>query len=242
MVHSQKSCVVGYSTADTSVGNQAAGVCFIPVAGEGTMADIKITGYGDEYGDTRISCGKLDTFGRTITRMFWYDLPEDPVEGWEAQYGWWDALGETEYNNEKLTAGEGLWFSIGESGVSIQSAGQVLSESLPISLVKGNNQLVANPMPCTLDMGEIFVTGYGDEYGDTRISCGKLDTFGRTITRMFWFDLPEDPVEGWEAQYGWWDALGETEYNAEKLAAGESLWINCGEANITINFPTPLAK
>ena len=111
--------VVGYMNDATFKGNQAVGACFVPVVGEGKMADVTITGYGDEYGDTRISCGKLDTYGRSIARMYWFDLPEDPVEGWAAQYGWFDAQGEAEFNDEDLNAGESLWVNCGETGITI---------------------------------------------------------------------------------------------------------------------------
>ena len=233
--------VVGYQNLETKNGNQAVGVTFVPVTGEGTMADIKIVGYSGDYDAGQISCGKLDTYGRSITRMFWLDLPEDPVEGWDAQYGWWDAMGENEYNDVPLTAGEGLWFDIGETWAKIQSAGQVQAETLTIKLTVGN-QLIANATPVDLSMGDVFIAGYTGDYDAGQISCGLLDGYGRSIKRMFWLDLPEDPVEGWDAQYGWWDAMGENEYNADPLKSGESLWLDNGETGVTINFPSPLTK
>lgn len=208
------------------------------------MADIKVVGYTGEYLDNAVSCGKLDNFGRSVARMYWLDSEEWEEDGeyWPAQYGWWSSDGEIEYNNVKLSAGEGLWFAINDTSLSIQSAGQVAT-GVAIKLVKGN-QLIANPLPVGLKMSQIYVTGYTGEYLDNGVSCGKLDNFGRSIARMYWLDSEEWEEDGeyWPAQYGWWSSDGETEYNNEDLAAGEALWFADAGTGFTLNFPNPLVK
>ena len=241
--------VVGYTSNNASSGNQAAGTCFIPVSGEGKMSDVVVTGYTGEYLDGQIYCGKLDNYGRTITRMYWLDSEEytdpDTSEHWDAQYGWWDADGEVEYNDVSLSAGEGLWMTFPSTTYKVQTSGKVISESLPVTLVAGN-QLLSNPTPVTLKMGQVWVTGYTGEYLDGQIYCGKLDNYGRTITRMYWLDSEEytdpDTSEHWDAQYGWWDADGEVEYNnTETLAPGQAVWFTSPSAAYTLNWPNPLA-
>lgn len=197
------------------------------------MADIQVTGYGDSYEDGQVYCGKLDTFGRTITRMFWVDYSE----GEHSWYGWYDGDWEVEYNDVKLAPGEGLWFTSPSETIKIQTSGQVLAETLPVVLDAGN-QLCPNPTPVTVDMGSVFVAGYGDSYEDGQIYCGKLDTFGRTITRMFWVDYSE----GEDSWYGWYDGDWEAEYNDETIAAGEALWFTSPTAGWTLNWPSPITK
>ncbi len=209
------------------------------------MSDIKIIGYEGDYYANQISCGKLNTFGRSIKRMYWIDVPADPEnpEEYPAAYGWYNADGTEDYNNDSLTPGEGLWFDIGEEWAKVQSSGKIVDEALPVPLSNGN-QLVANATPNNLTMGQVWIEGYGDEYYANQISCGILNTFGRSIKRMYWIDVPADPEnpEEYPAAYGWYNADGTEDYNNDPLNAGESLWVDNGVEGVTMNFPSPFKK
>ena len=105
--------IVGYAQNSTINGNQGAGVCFLPISGEGTLGDLVIVGYdkSEGYADGQISCGKLDTYGRSTARYFWMDIPqfEDEGELYGPWYGWYDEEGETCYNNVSMSPGEAVW-------------------------------------------------------------------------------------------------------------------------------------
>ena len=105
---------MGYQEGATVAGNQGVGAVFAPISATGTMADIKIGGYGDEgYDAGQITCCKLDIYGRSGTMMMWYDIPayEEEGETFGPWYGWYDANGEIDYNGEALAPGESIWLT-----------------------------------------------------------------------------------------------------------------------------------
>ena len=211
------------------------------------MADIAVTGYEGEYYENGIYCNKLDTFGRTSGDiMYWLDLAEydDGTTVWPAQYGWWSGDGAADYNGTSLEAGEGLWLTMPNNTLKIQTSGQVLSESLPVVLVQGK-QLCPNPTPVELALGQAWITGYEGEYYENGIYCNKLDTFGRTSGDiMYWLDLAEydDGTTIWPAQYGWWSGDGATDYSeTATLNPGEAVWLTSPDATKVLNWPNPLA-
>ena len=71
-----------------------------------TLGEIKIEGYAaeDGYAKFEVYAKKLDGFGRGGTSFYWCDFEE---EG-ETYFGWYDE-DMNEYNDEDVTAGEGLW-------------------------------------------------------------------------------------------------------------------------------------
>ena len=222
---------VGYQQNATVYGNQGVGATFLPVSGTAKMGDITVTGYGDSYVDGGINCCKLDIYGRSLTKMFWIDY----TEGDDSWYGWYDIEGTTCYNDVALQPGEGIWFMSPNAEIKIMSSGAVLSETLPVTLVYGN-QLCPNPTPIAVQMGTTWMTGYGDSYVDGGINCCKLDIYGRSLTKMFWIDY----TEGDDSWYGWYDVEGETSYNDVELQPGESVWLMSPSASYLLNWPKAL--
>ena len=55
---------MGYQEKSVTSGNQTAGVTFVNIDKDGTMADLKVTGYEGEYNPGDLYCGKLDGYGR----------------------------------------------------------------------------------------------------------------------------------------------------------------------------------
>jgi len=100
--------VVGYQNNVVTNGTQGAGVTFKNVGGAGTMADLKITGYGESYSDNGIYCCLLDKYGRQLGDiMFWADYTEEKTT-W---YGWYDNGWETPYNDVTLNPGQSIWLT-----------------------------------------------------------------------------------------------------------------------------------
>ena len=202
-----------------------------------TLGDIKVVGYDatEGYADFAIEAKKLDGYGRGGIGYLWCDFEE---EG-ETYYGWYDG-DMNEYNDVEVEAGEGLWVYSPSSDFSLQSAGQVPSTSIAVTLRGGSQaRMVANPMPVALTLGEISVTGYdaAEGYADFAIEAKKLDGYGRGGIGYLWCDFEE---EG-ETYYGWYDG-DMNEYNDIEVEAGEGLWVYSPSTAFSLVFPTPLAK
>ncbi len=200
-----------------------------------TLSDIKIIGYAstDGYADFEINAKQLDGFGRGGTAYFWCDFEE---EG-DTYYGWYDNDMNC-YNDLELAPGEGLWIYSPSTDFKVQSAGQVPVEDIAVTLRSGGQaKMVANPMPTTLTLGDIGITGYSKEdgYADFEINAKQLDGFGRGGTAYFWCDFEE---EG-DTYFGWYDNDMNC-YNDVEVASGEGLWIYSPSTSFSAVFPTPL--
>ena len=230
--------VVGYDQFGLR-GNGAAigaGPSFLPVDGEDmTLADVSVTGYdaNDGYADFEVEAKKLNGAGVGGTSYFWCDFEE---EG-ETYKGWFDG-DMNDYNSESLTPGEGLWIYSPSTNFKLQSSGAVPKSSITVAL-RGNGQakMVSNPMPTTLTLSQIYVSGYDTEegYAGFEIEAKKLNGAGVGGTSYFWCDFEE---EG-ETYYGWYDG-DMNEYNDVEVAAGEGLWIYSPSTSFSVVFPSPL--
>ena len=229
--------VVGYDTYGLRGNGQATGVgaSFINVDDSDlTLGDIAITGYSGEYADFQIQAKQLDGFGRGGTTYYWADVT---IEG-EDFYGWFSDDGSVCYNDVVIAPGEGLWIYSPSATFKIQSSGKVPKAPIAVTLrSNGQAKMVSNPMPATLDLGDITVSGYTGEYADFQIQAKKLDGFGRGGTTYYWADVT---IEG-EHFYGWYNDEGSVDYNTDvKVAAGEGLWVYSPSSSYSIVFPSPL--
>ena len=232
--------IVGYDTFGLRGSGQAvgAGASFLTVSGEATtLGDIKVVGYDttEGYADFQINAKQLDGYGRGGTSYSWCDFEE---EG-ETYYGWYDDDMNC-YNDLELAPGEGLWIYSPSTDFQIQSAGAVPSASIAVALRGGGQaKMVANPMPSTLLLGNITISGYdvADGYADFQINAKKLDGYGRGTTTYSWCDFEE---EG-DTYYGWYDD-DMNEYNDVEVAAGEGLWIYSPSTEFSVVFPSPLVS
>ena len=231
--------VVGYDTLGLrgSGAAKGAGASFLPVGGDNlTLGDIKIVGYdvAEGYADFEVIAKQLDGAGRGGTAYSWCDFEE---EG-EKYYGWYDEDMNC-YNDLELVPGEGLWIYSPSTEMTVQSAGAVAKTSIAVTLRgSGAAKMCSNPMPVTLNLGDIVVVGYdiNDGYADFEIVAKQLDGAGRGGIAYSWCDFEE---EG-ETYYGWYDE-DMNEYNDVEVAAGEGLWIYSPSTDFSVVFPSPLA-
>ena len=228
--------VVGYDTSTlNSSGNTAIGASFLEVGGVANkMSDIQITGYGTEYTDGMIVASKLTPGGSTAASYTWIDFSDEEAGTF---YGWYNEDGSEDYNDVSLAPGEGLWLQ--GSGFSMQSSGKVPGSSISVTLTSEGNRLVANPMPTTLSMGDVSVTGYGDSYTDGMIVASKLTSGGTTAASYVWIDFSDEEAGTY---YGWYNEDGSEDYNNDELSAGEALWVQSPSSDYSICFPSPLAN
>ena len=229
--------VVGYQTKALRSGFTATGASFVNVTnGTIKLGDIKISGYGDDgYGDNMIIVQTLTSNGKTKDKYYWADYTEGEVT-W---YGWYNAEWDICYNEVPLAPGDGLWIQSPSTNISIQNAGAVSNESLPVNLTAGGFKLIANPMPTSINLGLITVSGYGNEYCDNMIIAQTLTENGKADAKYYWVDYSEEEVT-W---YGWYNTEWNVDYNSVPLAAGVGLWIQAPDGNaLTITFPSPIAE
>ena len=222
-----ESDVVGYDSTGLLSGGQAKGVgaSFINVDNSDlTLGDLTVTGYdtSEGYADFEIQAQQLTGGGQTLNGMtyYWADFEEEGV----TYKGWFDE-DMNEYNDLAIGTGEGLWMYSPSSTFKIQSSGVVPKAPISVSLRSGGQaKLVTNPMPATLTLGQITVSGYDKDegYADFEIQAQQLTGGGATLNGMtyYWADFEE---EG-ETFYGWYDE-DMNDYNDLSVPAGEALWI-----------------
>ena len=237
---------VGYSNNTITNGNQGVGGAFMAIGRGGKMSDLTVSGPGIDavkaqnegnYWNQGISCGLLDKYGLSLKRMYWYDITG-------AIYGWYDSTGmAADYNDDPIEPGQGLWFASDIDGVTLNSSGEVIMDGYAVTLTNGN-QLVSNPLPVDIKMGQIGISGpeidkikeqNGGNYWNQGISCGLFDKYGVSISRMYWYDIVD-------AIYGWYDSTGmAADYNNDILKAGQALW-TASDVECQMVFPAIEAK
>ena len=194
-----------------------------------------MTGYdaAEGYAAGQIQAKQLDGAGRGGTTYYWCDFEE---EG-KVYKGWYDE-DMTDYNGLKLAPGEGLWVYSPSTDFKIQSSGAVPTSAISV-ILRGNGaaKMVANPMPTTLTLSQVSVTGYDTDagYAGGQIQAKKLDGAGRGGTTYYFCDFEE---EG-DTYFGWYDE-DMKDYNDVEVAPGEGLWIYSPSTDFSVVFPSPL--
>ena len=231
--------VVGYAGADTLVGQAANGTCFVPVTGATfNLQELTVTGYdrADGFaGDVNVQT--LDVVGRMVDLYTWVDVPADPEDPEsEAFYGWYDGNDE-HVDNVTFAPGAGLWTHSDSTDYKIQSAGQVPTTDLSVTLRVGQT-MVANSTPVAVDLQNVYVGGYDHADGFAGdVNVQTLDTVGRMVDLYTWVDVPADPEDPEsEAFYGWYDGNDELVENVQ-VGAGEALWTHSDSTDYSLVFP-----
>ena len=137
-----------------------------------------------------------------------------------------------------------MWFDSPSTDIKVQCAGEVVNDTTPVLLAQGK-QLVSNPTPKAMMLGDLKISGYGDEYDGCQIYCCKLDNFGRGGTAYFWWDTPagvDRKGNPYPAQCGWFDLDEEECYDSIPMAPGESVWLDAPNDELTATWDNPLAN
>ena len=234
---------MGYNTLNATNGNQGVGASFMNINKSGTMADITIGGYDRPYTSAGIYCSLLDTFGREIKKMYWYDNDQMKVGKVTipARYGWYNQNGTECYNTDSIAPGQGLWTYMGGE-YTVKNSGEVISGTYAVALTNGN-QFVANPTPVAVKMGDVNIMGYARPYTAAGIYCSVLDTFGREIKKMYWYDNDQMKVGKVTipARYGWYNQNGTECYNeTDVVKPGEALWTYVSQDGLQMVWPSAI--
>ena len=263
---------MGYQKPGTIPGVQMVIPTFTDVAkGDKVMlSKIEVTGYEDVYDGFEgiVMMTKVDDAGFSRNDSSF----ENPIQwdyvayidetGW--QKFWVDSLGTgepvTADNDIEIEYGEGLYLNVGDveegADVKLTYSGAVAPNDNQYDLIPGIN-IVGNPMPTTVGVGSIDITGYEEAYEafEGYVMMTKVDDAGFSRNDGSF----ENPIQwdyvayidetGW--QKFWVDSLGSgepivpgAEAGEQIVQPGEGLYINNGEEEVAISviFPSPIAK
>lgn len=166
---------------------------------------------------------------------------------YSGEYAWWtpdDGTGEDEGcwfdgdNWEKLDVtisnGQGFYLYTVDSGLSIQSSGQVKLESYSKPLNAGYN-LVGNCSPVDLDVQKIKLTGDSITGGGANFIC-LLDSTGLYAGEYAWWT----PDDGTGENEGCWFDGDNWEKISATIGAGEGLYLYTVDSGLTLTLPSAL--
>ena len=198
---------------------------------------MQVTGYnhedgfeGDVYLETLTANGAADQI------YTWIDIPADPEDSdSEAFYGWYDGNDQL-VDDVVINPGDGFWVHSDDVKYGIQSAGAVIKTSTAVTLKNGFT-LVGNPIPVSVEIQDISISGYnhddgfeGDVYAETLTETGAADQI------YTWIDIPADPEDSESvAFFGWYD--GNDELVDDSIGLGQALWIHSDSAAYAVVFP-----
>ena len=214
---------MGYASAELQADGLTVGACFVPVTGSSfDLTDLKVTGYEESTeGDVQIQT--LDEYGRTVDTFFYYDVPGELT-------GWLDSTDtEVEVGDVTFQAGEGLWSISTLGSLGLQSAGQVPTSGVTVTL-QADGFSVANPTPVNVDLTDTFIGGY-EESTEGDVQVQTLDEYGRTVDTFFYYDVPGELT-------GWLDSTDtEVEVGDVIVKPGQGLWTISSADGFTFVFP-----
>ena len=224
--------VVGYAQTDLRTGFTAAGSQFVAVGESFDLNDLSGAGYDPADGtDGDVSVQTLDASGNAIDMYFWVDV----TDGDDVVHGWFDGDGNpVERGDVTLQVGDGLWVESSSDDFKLQSAGKVATADSQMSLRAGF-KMVANGTPVSVDLTDIWVSGYDPEEGtDGDVSVQTLDASGNAVDMYFWVDV----TDGDDVVYGWFDGDGnEISEGDVSVAPGAGLWAESSASTFKINVP-----
>ena len=206
--------IVGYTTSPIS-GFVMATPAFSDMGKDYPIDNFTVQGATD----SKTSIQVLDADGQTTGMYYWYN---DGGPGYPA--GWFDAAGLVSAGIS-LKAGESVFFYTEEAGVTIQSAGQVITTDTtnPVSGFK----MLGNCTPVVLNIDDFTVQGATD----SKTSIQVLDADGQTTGMYYWYN---DGGPGYPA--GWFDAAGLVSAGIA-LEPGESVFFYSEEPGVTATVP-----
>lgn len=231
--------VVGYASANTKEGFAAVTTSFKAVSGEINLQDLTVTGYnhadgfdGDVYLETLTETGAADE------TYIWLDIPKDEEDpDSEAFYGWYD-LSDTYVKNVTINPGDGFWVHSDNTAYGIQSAGAVITTSTAVLLREDGFTMVGNPIPTSVNLQSISVSGYNHEDGfDGDVYMETLTETGAADETYIWLDIPKDEDDPDSvAFYGWYN-LSDEYVDKVEIGTGEALWTHSDSSDYKLVFP-----
>ena len=179
--------------------------------------------------DSMTTCQVLDSEGKNSGTYYWYNEFNDPEQGL-LPAGWFDVSGLVPAGIE-LKPGEAVFFNTTESGVTIQSCGQVPGE---ITNGVAGYKMLGNGSPVKIAIDNFTVQGATD----SMTTCQVLDEGGKNNGTYYWYNEFDDPEQGL-LPAGWFDVSGLIPAGID-LEPGDSLLFNSTETGVTATVPSAL--
>ena len=219
--------IVGYSQGELRNGFKPAGAQFVAVSGDAIdLTDIKVVGYDAEEGtEADVKIQILDAYGMGGDTYSFYDVPGELT-------AWLDGDDEeVEAGTVVLAAGEGMWVRAPNSSFSLQTAGQVPTSGISVTLRSGY-KIVVNNTPVAVDLTDIDVTGYDAEEGtEADVKVQILDAYGMGGDTYSYYDVPGELT-------AWLDGDDEeVEVGYVVVGAGEGLWVRAPSTSFKMVLP-----
>ena len=166
-----------------------------------------------------MSLNVLDAGGYTLATYVWADWGEPDI-------GWQDDSMAFIDDTVKVAPGSSFWIQCDTTGVTLQSAGQVPSSDVSITLNDTGVTVVGNPFPTAVKLNTVIAQGAGDG----EVSLNTLDAGGYTLSTYVWADWG-DPDIGWQD-----DSMAFIDDTVE-VAPGQGFWAQCDTTDVSLYFP-----
>ena len=259
--------VVGFLNKDSNKSGHtmiAGTFANVSTAAKYTLADLSVTGYGEQWFDPDGECWEggcqknkfqlkvLNNDGSSAAVYHWLDFKDGETEdeydvygpGWFTKEGSkYTALTKEECAAIEFNQGQGFWTLA--SGYQLVSAGQVTDKDLNVKCNASGHTPIANAMPMELTLGDLSVTGYGEQWFDPDGECWEggcqknkfqlkiLNNDGSSAAVYHWLDFKDGETEDEYDVYGpgWYTKEG-SKYTAVtkeqcaeiKFPAGQGFW------------------
>ena len=243
---------VGYTGSDTINGFRAVGLSFNSVGDVPKYKDLKVTGYTGEYKAGQVYFQLLSASGSKVGQSYmWKDFeyagdPNDPEDPPASYHGWYGMQTGEDANEIELPLGSGVWFNAPNGSYTLQSAGEVNKEPVPV-VTRNGFKLLSNPCPREISYGEIRVTGYTGEYKSAQIYFQLLSASGSKVGQSYmWKDFeyagdPNDPEDPPASYHGWYGMQTGEDANDLTLGVGQGIWFNAPNDSYVVEFPSAIA-
>ena len=213
--------VVGYAQSGLRFGATMVTPQFIPVAG-GKMSLDSLVAIGETAVDN-VNIRVLDSAGRTVEGCdyTWNDyMYDDPC---------WVNADFEKVEDISFAAGQGLWVYGSSADEGLQSAGQVGTNDVTVTLRFGATP-TGNPFPVSIDLQDIIATG---DTAVDNVNIRVLDSAGRTVegSDYTWNDyMYDDPC---------WVNADFEKVEGVSFAPGQGLWVYGSSDSEGLCFPAP---
>lgn len=194
---------------------------FVGIGG-GALSLDSIVPTGDNTSDN-VNIRILDAYGRTI------DGCEYTWNDWALSEACWVDGDWNKIEGVTLLPGQGLWVYGSSSSQALQSAGQLGTSDVVVTLRNGATP-TGNPFPVSIGLQDIIPEGAN--VSDS-VNIRVLDAYGRTIEGQdyTWND--------WALSEACWVDGDWNKVEGVTFEAGQGLWVYGSSTSQTLRFPAP---
>ena len=199
--------VVGYNTSTLVAGFN----CMTPMfVGMGTAANLTFGTIKVPDGASYDQFQVFDSTGEVIQTVYY----------WADDQSWYDFATDAPMNDVEIPVGTAYFFS-SQNGGSMVVSGQVLTDSVQVSLANGFTPF-GNPYPVAVTFGSLSNTGLVS-YDQFQL----FDTTGEVIQTVYY----------WADDQSWYDFATDAPMNDEIIPAGQGFFFSAQNADCSITFP-----